>query len=166
MRATAHLLLPIQSTLRSEPPDNYGQITDSFSSHASTLAHDTASRLHSVLQHLRRRLHHRDAGAEGRAGARAAHSAPRAVGVLDSRGAHRRGAREHAAARGRILPLGAARVRAVLGLSARLDLVDVIARPYGDLPAAVQPVSGVLRSLVRRWRALGGVAARHLERDG
>src|SRR3982750_1436737 len=114
----------------------------------------------------RRRLPPREAGARSWAGAGTAHSAPRAAGVLGSRGAHRRGAREHAAARGRILPLGAARVRAILGLSERLAHVDVLARRHGDLPGAVQPVSGVLRSLVRRRRALGGVAARHLERDG
>ena len=136
------------------------------SPHASAHTDDAPAGLHSLFQHLGRCVHDRDARAGGRARAGAAYPAARASRLLGARSAHRRRVGEHATARGWLLPLGAARIRRLLGISERVVDVDVLARRHGDLSRAVQSISGVLRSIVRQDDALDRCLARHLERDG
>src|SRR2546426_785783 len=61
-----------------------------------------------------------------------------------------------AARRGRLLPVGEAGVRPLLGILERLALLDLFAPRHGDLPGAVHSVPAVLRT--------GALSARRLAR--
>src|SRR5205085_7094086 len=72
----------------------------------------------------------------GRAGRRAAAARGHAAALQRSRDAARGRAGVDAPGRGRLLPVGEAGVRPVLGLLERLAVVELLAARHGDLPGA------------------------------
>src|SRR2546421_7346640 len=64
--------------------------------------------------------------------------------------------------RGRLLPVGEACLRALLGILERLALLGLLADRHGDLPGAVPPVLAVLPPGARALRGVGRSARGNL----
>src|SRR5260370_12300435 len=82
----------------------------------------------------------------GRSGGGGASAARHAALVQRPRGAPDRRAGIDAAGRGRLLPVGQAGVRPVLGVLERLALLGLLAYGHGDLTGPADPVPAVLRA--------------------
>src|SRR4029077_255732 len=97
-----------------------------------------------VLHRFRRAVRTGRAGGNGGAGSGPAAALRHAPVLQRSRNTADRRDRLDAARRGRLLPVGEARVRPGLGVLERLALLGLLADRHGDLPGAVPAVSALL----------------------
>src|SRR5256886_17142229 len=105
------------------------------------------------------------AGRLGRARRCSAAARRYAAALQRARNTARGRARLDASGRGRLLPVGEAGVRSVLGLLERLALMDLFAARHGDLSGAPDPVSRLLPAGARLARALDRGAGDDLGSD-
>src|SRR5260370_1366869 len=117
-----------------------------------------------VLHRFGRAVRTGRAGGDGRAGRGPAAALCHAAAVQRSRDIVDRRARLDVARRGRLLPVGEARIRTGLGVLERVALLGLLADRHGDLPGVVPAVSAFLPAGVVALRGVGPRPAADLGR--